>query len=170
MKARRPAWIAIVALVLPFLLGVQHCGQPGPDPGTSLDLALVSVFPTPGGYFLQLALRVDTDQSIQSVEISLDWQGDSVAIRPFLDAEFDDDGVALGGPLPLTVATPPFVMADLRHGAAAVSGDIGLAEIWVSAPYGGATDFTAAVVMARPDGSLVQASTATLSFSEAQLP
>lgn len=168
--ARRPAWIAIVALVLPLLLGVQQCGEPVADPGTSLDLELVGVFPLPTGYLLQLALRFDTDQSIQAVDVTLDWQGDPVIIRPFLDEEFDDDGLALGGPLPAVVWTSPFSMADLRHGDAAVTGDIRLAEIWVLALNGGDASVTASAVLARPDGSLVQAGSDTLNFSEAQLP
>ena len=169
MRARR-TWIAIAVLAVPLMLGAQCTLPPVATPGTSTALELVTAYPMPSGYFLQLSLRVDTDQSFQAIDVTLDWQGDSLRLRPLLDPEFDDDGVALNGPLPLEVAAPPYQLADLRHGDAAVTGSVGLLNVWLRAPTGGDSEVTATVTLARPDGSLVQAGSDTLVFSEAELP
>lgn len=160
----RWAPIACLAACVPLLLA-PTCGTTSPSPSTTPHLDLVGVFPTSTGYFLQLDLWVDTTQLVQAADIQIDWQGASLAIRPLMDPEFDDDGLVLGGPLPVEVLTPPYQIADVRHGDSAVTGAFGLVSIWVRAPSGGDAQLTTTVTLARPDGSRIQTAPTSVSYS-----
>jgi len=159
-------WLAALALAAATQLGAScYSSTPPPAPDTSLRLEVQNVYPAGSGYFLVLSLFVDSAQPFQAFDVSADWQGDSLTVRPLLDGEFDDDGTPFGAPLPIGIQTGPIGLRDVHHATPAPSGTVRVAEFWVNAPNGGATSLSVKGTLGRPDGSLATAAAGSLTYT-----
>jgi hypothetical protein len=148
-------WWVPLALAASAQLGVScDLGSPPPTPNTAVRLEIENVYPAGAGYFLEVSLFVDSTQPFQAIDLTLDWQGSGLTVRPILHPDFDDDGAPFGAPLPLGLETGPFDLVDVRHVTPAPPGEVCVAQIWVYAPNGGEAHIDASGGLGRPDGSV----------------
>jgi hypothetical protein len=166
MSSRTPlVWFATLALVAAAQLGVScDPGAPPTTPNTSVRLEIENVYPAGAGYFLEVSLFVDSTQPFQAIDLSVDWQGAGLSVRPTLHPDFDDDGVPFGAPLPLSLEVGPYDLVDLRHATPAPAGEVCVAQIWVFAPNGGETRVDASGALGRPDGSVAHAAPDSITY------
>ena len=154
MSARRATpWLAILLLLAVAHLGMTCDPTSPPPPDHWLQVEVENVYPAGAGYFLETSVFVHTDAPFQAIDLSVDWQGEDLTVRPILHADFDDDGVPFGPPLPIGVATGPIALRDVRHDTPAPSGGVCVAQLWLYAPNGGEVTVDASGVVGRPDGT-----------------